>query len=160
MVQAVKRSAQMLKNILGNIEIALAIRPDDPLPMEKRMQVFEVFEQLKNYDEHPNFYLKKGMNYKEYWHQFKTIPRVRVQHQYKALYQIINLIVGVYLMDEEYIKGYLKNNEVKTAFSMLKMDALRHYLEMVEKENNYRDLRYGSTLPGLLKGFLDKMIES
>lgn len=160
MVQAVKRSAQMLKNILGNIEIALAIRPDDPLPMEKRMQVFEVFEQLKNYDEHPNFYLKKGMNYKEYWHQFKTIPRVRVQHQYKALYQIINLIVGVYLMDEEYIKGYLKNNEVKTAFSMLKMDALRHYLETVEKENNYRDLRYGSTLPGLLKGFLDKMIES
>ena len=156
--QVAKKAALDLKTVLESVEVGLALRPEKPLSDDMQLKVMDVYSHIRKYDEHPNFYIKDGMTEHEYWHQYRTIPRVKVQHDFKAMYQIINLIVGVYLLNSENTITYLKSDVAKTAMTMLRMGTLKNYLEKIENEGNVKDLRYGTSMPGLMKGILDNII--
>lgn len=160
LMEVSKDSARQLKKVIENIEVELNIHPESPLTDEQKEIVFDVFQHIRKYDEHPNFYIKAGMTSDEYWHQYRTIPRVRVQHDFKAMYQVINLIVGVYMVGVERTMAYLKGSLVKNAMTMLRMDSLRAYIEKIEESGDLKDLRYGTTMPGLIKGILDRIMQS
>lgn len=160
LVDAAQKAALDLKSVLEKVEVGLTIRSEKPLSDDMQQKVLDVFHLIRKYDELPNFYIGNGMTEEEYWYQYKTKPRVKVQHDFKAMYQLINLIVGVYILNSEDTVSYLKSDVAKTAMSMLKMGTLRAYLEKVEKEEDYKDLRYGTTMPGLMKGILDGILKS
>lgn len=160
LMEVSKDAARQLKKVIEIIEVELNIHPESPLTDEQKEKVFEVFQHIRKYDEHPNFYINDGMTSDEYWRQYRTIPRVRVQHDFKAMYQVINLIVGVYMVGIERTMAYLKSSVAKTAMTMLRMDSLRAYIEKIEESGDMKDLRYGTTMPGLIKGILDRIIQS
>ena len=160
LVDAAQKAASDLKSVLEKVEVGLTIHSEKPLTDDMKQKVLDVFYHIRKYDEHPNFYISSGLTEEEYWHQYRTMPRVKVQHDFKAMYQLINLIVGVYILNSENTVTYLKSDVAKTAMSMLRMGTLRAYLEKVEKEGDYKDLRYGTTMPGLMKGILDGIIKS
>lgn len=155
-----KKAALDLKTVLEQVEIGLSVHPEKPLADNMKDRVLDIFYQIRKYDEHPNFYINNVKTETEYWYQYKTDPRIKVQHDFKAMYQIMNLIVGVYILNSEKTVNYLKSDAAKTAMTMLRMGTLRAYLEKVEKEDNYKELRYSTTMPGLMKGILDEIIKS
>lgn len=160
LVTTAKKAAQDLKSILEGIEVGLTIHAEKPMSEEQKQKILEVFYQISKYDEHPNFYIPKSMAEKEYWHKYRTDPRLKVQHDFKVMDKIINIIVGVYILNSERTMAFLKSDFSKTSMTMLKMETMRAYIEKLEKEGNHKELRYGTTMPGLMKGILDRIINS
>lgn len=160
LVSTAKKAAQDLKSILEGIEVGLTIHPEKPMSDEQKQKILEVFYQISKYDEHPNFYIRNSMTEEEYWYKYRTIPRLKVQHDFKVMDKIVNIIVGVYILNSERTMAFLNSNSAKTSMTMLKMETLRAYIEKLEKEGNHKELRYGTTMPGLMKGILDRIINS
>lgn len=160
LVTTAKKAAQNLKSILEGIEVGLTVHAEKPVSDKYKQKILEVYYLIRKYDELPNFYIQSSMTEDEYWRKYRTIPRLKVQHDFKVMDKLINMIVGVYILNSENTVAYLKSDAAKTAMTMLKMETIRAYLDKLEKEGNYKELRYGTTMSGLMKGILDRIINS
>lgn len=160
LVTTAKTAARDLKSILEGIEVSLTIHAENPISDEIKQKILDVYYLIRKYDEHPNFYIRSSMTEEEYWHKYRTIPRLKVQHDFKVMDKLINMIVGVYILNSDNTVAYLKSDVAKNAMTMLRMETIRKYLEKLEREGNYKELRYGTTMLGLMKGILDRIINS
>lgn len=153
-----KDIARQLYEVAKDINVAMHYEKEKIADEKIEDKLIGCFNDIMEYDLSPEFYLEGIKDDKEYMERCERDLNLKAQNNFKTLLQIINLMIGVYVLDNfGNVLNYLKSESTLKTMTMLRLGALRKYIEGLN-ELNPSKIRKDPQLLNIIKNILERII--
>lgn len=153
-----KGIAQRLYEIAEKISLAMHYDRGKIADEKIEDELINCFHDIMEYNLSPDFYLEGIKNEKEFKDRCESDLSLKAQNNFKVLLQIINLMVGLYALDNiDDVLSYLRSETTLKAMGLLRLGSLKKYIEELD-ELNPNKIRRDSKLLNLQIDILTKII--
>ena len=153
-----KGIAQRLYEVAEKVNLAMHYDREKIADEKMEDELIECFNDIMEYNLFPDFYLEGIKDDKEFKERCESDLNIKAQNNFKILLQIINLMVGLYALDNiEDVLSYLRSETTLKAMGLLRLGSLKKYLEDLD-ELNPNKIRRDSKLLNLQVDILTKII--
>jgi len=150
--------ARKLFEVAKNINVAMHYEREKVADEKIEDKLIECFDNIMEYDLSPEFYLEKIKDDREYIELCESDSNLKAQNNFKTLLQIINLMIGIYVLDNfDSVLNYLRSESTLKTMTMLRLGTLRKYIEEL-KEENPSSIRKDPQLLNIIKNILERII--
>ena len=154
MLQYSKDVGKKLLDIVNKVSIDIYYDRKKIIDDKNEEILFDCYDDIMNYDVAANFYISPlniGGNHS------KT-DFIKAQNNFKILLLVINLLMGIYLIDDfDVVMSYLQNNNTLSTISFLKLDNLKKYIIEISRADIIK-VRKDKKFLNILKSILNKII--
>ena len=153
-----KDIARQLYEVAKDINVAMHYEKEKIADEKIEDRLIGCFNDIMEYDLSPEFYLEGIRDDKEYMERCESDLNLKAQNIFKTLLQIINLMIGVYVLDNfGNVLNYLRSESTLKTMTMLRLGALRKYIEGLN-ELNPSKIRKDPQLLNIIKNILERII--
>ena len=153
-----KSIAQRLLGVADEVRLAMHYEREKIADENVEEKLIKCFDDIMEYNLFPDFYLEGIKDEKEFKERCESDLSLKAQNNFKILLQIVNLMVGLYVLDDiETVLDYLRSKTTLKAMELLRLDSLRKYIEELD-ELNPNKIRRDNKLLNLLIDILKKII--
>lgn len=154
MLQFSKDVGKQLLDVVNNVSIDIYYDRDKLINDENETILFDCYNKIMKYDVSPEFYISQvngGDN-------LINSDFIKSQKNFEILLLVINLLMGIYLIDDfDVVKSYLHNESTIETLSIFKLDNLKKYIIEIDK-TNLNKVRKDTIFLNILKSVLKKII--
>ena len=153
-LQFSKDTGKQLLDIVNKISIDIYYFRDKLIDKQNENNLYNCYDNIMKYDVSPNFYI----NQNNVGDLYEYSIFIKSQNNFKKLLLIINLLMGIYLIDDfDVVMSYLHNKNTLETMNSFKLDNLKKYVLEIDS-TNINKVRKDATFLSILKSILNKII--
>lgn len=126
--------AEKITDIILRVKDRLYYEKEKIIDEEMEKELIDCYDDIMDHAVVSGFYLKGIKDYNDYLERIKVDVNLRAQNNFKVMQQIVNIMIGVYMLDDFVdVINYVKNENSVKEMTMPNLAPLRNYVEKFDK---------------------------